>query len=504
MHVHDPLGWWDDHAQPVSLDEILDRRRDRRGRGARARGARARAECVRPARDRARGGASRLETAFWRWPFQARRRLPGVRDGDAARRDSTALASPAWTHSSSTCRSATGQRTTCCAKCALTSLSVAHRSRSAPRRVGCWRCSCARGRDPRARGRHAVRLQRHLDGARAAARRAAGHDRDRDVARRRRRALVRARRAQPTASRSTAAPASTCWRRCPGPTTSRSSTPTRTPYPRVRPAGAGAVATRRMLIADNAIRAGRIVEAGVGCRHRRHPRDARPAGRRLRTSCRRPAGRRRAGGRGQAELSRDDVPAIAPPDVRRAGGDPVREVTRHIWGDPEAGEVADWIYASTEHVHALVFGLAPGTWFRHSPSSARSSAPTSCSTSCAGRWCSRIPRRARCCACRAAATRSSAATPGTTSMRTGTRSCACSSCMRRRPRPARRAPTRARSRTSSRPTGATATTRSSGTCREPSPRGGRCSSRRSSGGAPWTCSRASTRAPNTSPRACSS
>ena len=42
-------------------------------------------------------------------------------------------------------------------------------------------------------------------------------------------------------------------------------------------------------------------------------------------------------------------------------------VTRHIWGDPEAGEVADWIYASTERVHALVFGLAPGAWFRHSP-----------------------------------------------------------------------------------------------------------------------------------------
>ena len=39
---------------------------------------------------------------------------------------------------------------------------------------------------------------------------------------------------------------------------------------------------------------------------------------------------------------------------------PYASVTRHIWGDPEAGEVADWIYASTERVHALVFGLAPG------------------------------------------------------------------------------------------------------------------------------------------------
>jgi mannose-6-phosphate isomerase-like protein (cupin superfamily) len=46
---------------------------------------------------------------------------------------------------------------------------------------------------------------------------------------------------------------------------------------------------------------------------------------------------------------------------------PYAGVTRHIWGDEQAGEVADWIYASTERVHALVFGLAPGAWFRHSP-----------------------------------------------------------------------------------------------------------------------------------------
>jgi quercetin dioxygenase-like cupin family protein len=51
-----------------------------------------------------------------------------------------------------------------------------------------------------------------------------------------------------------------------------------------------------------------------------------------------------------------DGPAL----VRRA------DVTRHVWGDPEAGEVYDWIYASTERVHMLVFGLAPGGSFRHS------------------------------------------------------------------------------------------------------------------------------------------
>jgi quercetin dioxygenase-like cupin family protein len=42
------------------------------------------------------------------------------------------------------------------------------------------------------------------------------------------------------------------------------------------------------------------------------------------------------------------------------------DVTKHVWGDPEAGEVYDWIYASTAKVHMLVFGLAPGGEFRHS------------------------------------------------------------------------------------------------------------------------------------------
>jgi quercetin dioxygenase-like cupin family protein len=51
-----------------------------------------------------------------------------------------------------------------------------------------------------------------------------------------------------------------------------------------------------------------------------------------------------------------DGPAL----IRRA------DVTRHVWGDPAAGEVYDWIYASTDKVHMLMFGLAPGTGFRHS------------------------------------------------------------------------------------------------------------------------------------------
>jgi quercetin dioxygenase-like cupin family protein len=41
-------------------------------------------------------------------------------------------------------------------------------------------------------------------------------------------------------------------------------------------------------------------------------------------------------------------------------------VTRHIWGDETSGEVADWIFASTDLIHCLIFGLAPGGSFTHS------------------------------------------------------------------------------------------------------------------------------------------
>lgn len=41
-------------------------------------------------------------------------------------------------------------------------------------------------------------------------------------------------------------------------------------------------------------------------------------------------------------------------------------VTRHLWGDDEAGRVADWIYVSSQEIHQIVFGLAPGASFRHS------------------------------------------------------------------------------------------------------------------------------------------
>ena len=45
---------------------------------------------------------------------------------------------------------------------------------------------------------------------------------------------------------------------------------------------------------------------------------------------------------------------------------PYADVTRHLWGDADSGEVADWIYVSSGKIHQLVFGLAPGGIFRHS------------------------------------------------------------------------------------------------------------------------------------------
>jgi quercetin dioxygenase-like cupin family protein len=44
------------------------------------------------------------------------------------------------------------------------------------------------------------------------------------------------------------------------------------------------------------------------------------------------------------------------------------DAVRHVWGDDEAGRVQDWIYVSSQRIHAIVFGLAPGEAFRHSDS----------------------------------------------------------------------------------------------------------------------------------------
>ena len=47
---------------------------------------------------------------------------------------------------------------------------------------------------------------------------------------------------------------------------------------------------------------------------------------------------------------------------------PYRSVTRHLWGDDDAGRVSDWIYVSSTDIHQLVFGLPPRGRFFHSDS----------------------------------------------------------------------------------------------------------------------------------------
>lgn len=45
---------------------------------------------------------------------------------------------------------------------------------------------------------------------------------------------------------------------------------------------------------------------------------------------------------------------------------PQAEAVRFLWGDGESGEVADWIYASSDKIHMLVYGLPPGGACLHS------------------------------------------------------------------------------------------------------------------------------------------
>ena len=59
---------------------------------------------------------------------------------------------------------------------------------------------------------------------------------------------------------------------------------------------------------------------------------------------------------------------VPSPRPSYGGPSPIRsqQIALHLWGDAEAGEVADWIYVSNERIHHLVFGLPPGGAFRHS------------------------------------------------------------------------------------------------------------------------------------------
>jgi SAM-dependent methyltransferase len=70
VHVHDPLGWWEDHVQPVKLEEILAAAATdidaalalvAKGHGPSACDPRAIA---------LEAGIEPVETALWRWPFQ--------------------------------------------------------------------------------------------------------------------------------------------------------------------------------------------------------------------------------------------------------------------------------------------------------------------------------------------------------------------------------------------------------------------------------------------------
>ncbi len=70
VHVHDPLGWWEDHLQPITLAEVLAAAESdvaaalelvARGHGPSACDPRAIA---------LEQGLEPIETALWRWPFQ--------------------------------------------------------------------------------------------------------------------------------------------------------------------------------------------------------------------------------------------------------------------------------------------------------------------------------------------------------------------------------------------------------------------------------------------------
>lgn len=56
-------------------------------------------------------------------------------------------------------------------------------------------------------------------------------------------------------------------------------------------------------------------------------------------------------------------PTFAGPTAIRAA-----DAVYHLWGDDESGHVEDWIFVSSQAIHAIVFGLPPGGAFRHSPS----------------------------------------------------------------------------------------------------------------------------------------
>jgi mannose-6-phosphate isomerase-like protein (cupin superfamily) len=59
-------------------------------------------------------------------------------------------------------------------------------------------------------------------------------------------------------------------------------------------------------------------------------------------------------------------PTVADLVLTEPTATPYEKVTRFLWGDPESGEVADWVYASSSKMYMSVYGMPSGAWFRHS------------------------------------------------------------------------------------------------------------------------------------------
>ncbi|MDA2928238.1 cupin domain-containing protein [Acidobacteria bacterium AH-259-G07] len=44
------------------------------------------------------------------------------------------------------------------------------------------------------------------------------------------------------------------------------------------------------------------------------------------------------------------------------------DVPRWLWGDEKSGQVADWLYTTSDKIHFIMFSLRPGAYWRHSNS----------------------------------------------------------------------------------------------------------------------------------------
>jgi mannose-6-phosphate isomerase-like protein (cupin superfamily) len=54
------------------------------------------------------------------------------------------------------------------------------------------------------------------------------------------------------------------------------------------------------------------------------------------------------------------------PSYDRGTAVPRAAAARHVWGDPESGEILDLVYVSNDRIHQLLFEIPPGGQFTHS------------------------------------------------------------------------------------------------------------------------------------------